>query len=175
MLTNQEVDRLLGLPKKVVEKGSVLDSVVLRFENNIRNGIRHKLYAPQEPDITFLLAIGRSRRNNLKLSLHFQDDTTKQGMLRLDYNGTHKNPETITPTLPAKFKPYVGKQFDYSEHHMHYHVEEYPSLAWAIPLTDDDFPLKTLNDVNDAFSAAVYFAQRINLQTKFTGMHHELA
>lgn len=65
MLTNQEVDRLLGLPKKVVEKGSVLDSVVLRFENNIRNGIRHKLHAPQEPDITFLLAIARSRRNNL--------------------------------------------------------------------------------------------------------------
>ena len=57
--------------------------------------------------------------------------------------------------------------FDYHEHHIHYYVEDYKPLAWAIPLADDEFPIKDITTTTDIFPVIQEFAVRINLKTKF--------
>ena len=74
--------------------------------------------------------------------MHHQDDETKMGLFRVDYNSGHNNPSELTDKVPQKFHPFVGKHFSINEHHVHYHVEGYKSLAWALPIAEDSFPAK---------------------------------
>ncbi len=136
---------------------------------------RYTLYAEQEPDYSFLPDIRRSSKRALKITLHFQEDDSKTGLLRIDYHEQHRNPLEIKNSSPDRFKPYAGKWFDYREHHLHYYVEGYTPLAWAIPLVNDDFPLKTIRAVSDIFSVIQAFSRRINLKTEFREYQHELA
>ncbi|GHT48731.1 hypothetical protein AGMMS49982_00600 [Bacteroidia bacterium] len=66
----------------------------------------------------------------------------------------------------------TGKIFSNNEHHIHYHIEGYKSLAWAIPLTDDEFEVKELNEGNDfnnsLANAVRLFAKTINIETEIT-------
>lgn len=175
MMTIKEVDKLLQVPKKVVEGVDLVDFTAWSLSIDGAHRVRYELREAQGSDTSFLLDINRSRKNSLKLSLYCLERDMKIGLLRVDYNGTHKNPEEITSDLPSKFKRHAGKWFDFSDHHIHYYVEGYPPLVWAIPLADDEFPLKELQNVNDALFATEHFAHRINLQTKFTRAQHELA
>ena len=164
MLTNQEAIRLIGLPKKVIEKGNPVDVISWRWENG---KARYFLSVEQEPNYSFLLDIQQSLKNNLKITLHFQEDKSKIGLLRIDYHGQHQNPREIKSSLPDRFKPYAAKWFDYHEHHIHYYVEGYKPLAWAIPLADDEFPVKDITTTTNIFPVIQEFAVRINLETKF--------
>ena len=51
MLTNQEARRLIGLPKKVIEKGNPVDVISWRWTNG---KARYFLSAEQEPNYSFL-------------------------------------------------------------------------------------------------------------------------
>ena len=172
MFTNEEAMNLIGLSKKVMEDKKTVDHTRLALDNWKAT---YQLHAEKEPDYLFLLGINRSAKNNLKITLHFQEDNSKIGLLRVDYSGQHQNPREINSNLPNRFRSYAGKWFDYHEHHIHYYVEGYNQLAWAIPLADDGFPVKSIADANDIFSATQKFARKINLKTEFEYYQNELA
>lgn len=48
---------------------------------------------------------------------------------------------------------------------MHIYVEGYKPLAWVIPLTDVDFPIKEIKDPSDLSDLVINFAKRINLKS----------
>ena len=108
MLTNDEAMNLIHLSKKVAEVEKTVDHVPLPLALGNGNA-RYQLRAEEEPDYLFLLEISRSAKNNLKITLHFQEDKSKIGLLRVDYSGKHKNPDEIKRSFPDRFKPYVGK------------------------------------------------------------------
>lgn len=174
MLTNDEAMNLIHLPKKVVEGKKTVDRIPLPLVLGNGNA-RYQLHAEEEPDYLFLLEINRSAKNDLKITLHFQENNSKIGLLRVDYSGQHQNPREIKRSLPNRFRLYAAKWFDYHEHHIHYYVESYEQLAWAIPLADDDFPVKIVADANDIFPATRAFARKINLKTKLENYQNELA
>lgn len=82
------------------------------------------------------------------------------------------NPEFILPHLPEKFHPFAGKDFTDKEHHIHYYVDGYKPLAWAIPIINDDFKIKEISedvDFNSTFAEIIIqFAKTINIETAIT-------
>lgn len=104
----------------------------------------------------------------MKLSLHHQDISTQNGILRIDYDGRHLNPVKIIPTLPEIFRPFAGQWLDDYPSHIHYVVNGYKPLAWAIPLEFDAFPVKELNGREDYSRTLNAFFKKINLKTVIT-------
>ncbi len=49
---------------------------------------------------------------------------------------------------------------------IHFVVEGYQPLAWAIPLTADAFPIKDIRSVMEISDALSAFFKRINVQTQ---------
>jgi hypothetical protein len=119
----------------------------------------------QDIDFTFFLDIFQSSKKHIKLTLHFQEDETSIGLLRVDFNSRHRNPVDINNYVPAIFMPYAGQCIEGS--HIHYYIEGYKPLAWAIPLTEDDtFPIKHFSDESEIGNIISAFGNMVNLQTK---------
>ena len=129
---------------------------------------RLQLIAPEDLDQDLLVSIRESEKKSLKISLHHQDNSTQNGILRIDYNGRHSNPVDITQSVPEKFKPYAGLWLDKYAGHIHYVVNGYKPLAWAIPLEDDDFPVKQLTGQKEYIDILKAFFAKINLKTTIT-------
>jgi len=49
---------------------------------------------------------------------------------------------------------------------MHYYIENYKNLAWALPLTDDKFPIKEYSKEKDFCDITISIAKLINLKTE---------
>jgi hypothetical protein len=165
-MTNEQAQYLLDLPKKIVENNKVLNSITINQAFPFNK--RFELIAESDDEFTFLWEIKQSTKNTIRISLHYQENDSKTGLLRIDYNGGHTNPEIVSDTVPEKFHPFVGKIFSNDEHHVHYHVQGYKSLAWAIPLTVDGFEIKELieTDFNNRLASAIQlFAKTINIET----------
>jgi hypothetical protein len=166
-ISNEQAEYLIKLQKKIVEKEVLLDNLTINqvFPLNLR----YDLVSEQDDEFTFLLEIQQSKKSTIRISFHHQENDGKTGLLRVDYNSGHKNPEEINEFLPEKFHPYAGKYFDNNEHHIHYHIQGYKSLAWAIPLTIDEFEIKEINDdanFNSTFANIIKsFAKTINIET----------
>lgn len=169
-ITGEQADYLLGLPKKIVVDEDLKESVSLTqiFPFNQR----FDLISEDDDEFSFLWEFKQSRKNAIKVSFHCQDNDSKIGLLRLDYNSGHKNPVQITPFVPQRFRPYAGKYFSPKESHVHYHVQGYKTLAWAIPLHIDNFEVNQLDkneDFNRNFAKIIgLFAKRVNVKTKIT-------
>lgn len=165
-----QIDYLISLEKKVIGDFGLLEE--LEINQNVPFHQRLILQSEEDDEFSFLWEITQNSKMRTRLSLHVQEDEGKIGLIRIDYNAGHKNPEVATSNLPAKFLPYIGKQFTNSESHIHYYVENYKSLAWAIPLQDITFkPLNIIDnyDLNNNFAEAICeFAKLINLSTKLT-------
>lgn len=127
---------------------------------------RLELISHQDSERNFWIEMTSNQKIILKTSIHHLESNTFVGLLRIDYKGTHQNPEGIRDTLPDYLKPYAGKWFDPSEHHMHVYVEGYKPLVWAIPLSDIDFPIKEINDASDLSDLITNFATLINLKSQ---------
>ena len=166
-LSNEQADYLIQLPKKIVEKDVLLDKLTINQEFPLN--LRYELVSEKDDEFTFLFQIEQSKKNSIRISFHHQENDSNVGLLRVDFNGGHKNPENINSFLPDRFHPYAGKYFANHEHHIHYHIQGYRSLAWAIPLTDDAFAIKEINDdssFNNTFAEIIrLFAKTINLET----------
>jgi hypothetical protein len=163
MLTQSQAKYLLELPKSLIEKGKYLKQKTYYPVFPIRD--RFYMASEQETDFTFFLEIFQSSKNHLRLSLHFQEDETSIGLLRIDFNHRHPNPVEINEHVPEIFKPYAGQWVETS--HIHYFIEGYKPLTWAIPLTDDDtFPIKQFADEVEFDDILKAFGQKVNLQTK---------
>ncbi|MDR3704335.1 MAG: hypothetical protein P4L28_00315 [Paludibacteraceae bacterium] len=167
-MTNEQAEYLLKLPKKIVGKNGLLDKITI--DQKFPFSERFELVSPNDDEFTFLMVINQSTKNSIRISFHHQENESKIGLLRVDYNSGHKNPENITDSLPEKFHPFVGKDFAKDEHHIHYHVEKYKSLAWAIPISQDSFGLKKFNDdneFNNTFASVIQlFAKVVNIETE---------
>ena len=169
MISNVQADYLMQLKKKVLQNDTELDQLTIDQEFPLH--IRFELVSAEDDDFSFLWEITQSAKNSIRISLHFQEDESKIGLFRVDYNSGHRNPETANGTLPQKFIPYVGKWFSNVENHVHYHVEGYKSLAWAIPIEDSAISTKEItgNDTNVQLVSAIQeFAKIINLETVIT-------
>lgn len=164
MITNQQAELMLSLPKYIVEGDTKLETK--NFDQPVLWDSRFYVIGEHNGDVfEFLWVIWQSPKNTLKMSLHHQDEETKMGLFRVDFNSGHNNPQELTEKVPVKFHPFVGKHFSINEHHVHYHVEGYYSLAWAIPIANDDFPHKDLSGKN-IVEIVEEFGKTINLQTK---------
>ena len=149
-MTKEQVDYLLALPKRVEKNGILEDSIT--FDQQMPFQQRHKLKSPIDDSYTFLYNIDQSAKNYLKLTLHFMDSDTKIGLLRIDFNGQHQNPEDIIENLPKDLHPFIGKHFDYNEPHIHQYVEGYKPMVWAKPL-EDNFPVQNIATPEDVVKA----------------------
>ena len=102
--------------------------------------------------------------------MHFQEDDSNEniGLLRVDYNSGHHNPEIARDDLPELFRPYIGKWFTNEESHVHYHVDGYKSLAWAVPIEATNVQTKEIKDGEmhaNFINAIMEFAQMVNIET----------
>jgi len=166
MFTIEQAEYLLRLAKKVEIDGVLQDEI--RFTQPFPFQKRYTLISPEEADYTFLYEINQSSKNQFKLTLYLMDEDTRVGLLRVDFRGQHENPKTIKDTVPAALQPYAGKFFNYDNHHIHYYVEGYKTtLDWAMPLTDDEFPVKQITNSNDIIQAFMSFNRIIHLETIF--------
>lgn len=167
-LTNEQADYLLSLPKKIVNNEDILNQIII--EQKFPLNLRFELISPSDNEVTFLWEINQSKKHGIRLSLHHQENDSKTGLFRVDFNSGHVNPEAISEFLPEKFHPFAGKIFTNNEHHIHYHVQGYKTLAWALPINETDFPIKEINDdseFNTNFAELIeIFAKTINIVTK---------
>ncbi|UAM96840.1 hypothetical protein K8354_10925 [Polaribacter litorisediminis] len=157
MLTNQEAKYLLGLEKVLTNPNHTID---LSKKKN-----RLELISHQDSDYEFRVEITTNQKIILKTSIHHLESNSFVGLLRIDFKGGHHNPANILPSLPDFLIPYADKWFDPTESHIHIYVEGYKPLAWAIPLTDSDFPIKDITHPSDLSDLIINFARRINLKS----------
>src|SRR5579875_713727 len=133
MITQAQADYLIQLPKLLTENGDYVQSK----QYTPALPLRDRLYmaSEQDTDFSFFLEITQSTKQHLRLSLHFQEDETSIGLLRVDYNSRHRNPEDVNEYVPEAFKVYAGEWLEGS--HIHYFVQGYKPLTWAVPLEVD--------------------------------------
>ncbi len=158
MLTNEEAKYLLGLDKSLTDSNQIVDL------SNKKN--RLDLISYEDSDYNFWIEITSNQKIILKSSIHHLESNSFIGLLRIDYKGGHHNPTVVKQKLPEYLKPYTDKWFEPTEPHMHIFVEGYKPLAWAIPLTATDFPIKDISDPSDLNDLIVNFAKKINLNSK---------
>src|SRR5690349_19341236 len=145
MITAKQAQELLDLPKHIVENDKFLEkkSYVPSFP------IDDRIYMASKADaeFTFFLDIWQSSKQQIKLTLHFQEADASIALLRVDFNGRHQNPEIANGNVPKIFHPYAGQML--TDSHIHYFVDGYKPLAWAIPLkVDTSFPVKDFLGTN---------------------------
>jgi len=163
MITVALAEYLLKLDKYVVVNGDTVESYALDVHYPMT--FRLTLSSPDDLDQYLLVDVKESEKQSLKISLHHQDNSTQNGLLRVDYNARHLNPAEILDSVPEKFRPYAGQWLDDHPGHIHYVVDGYKPLAWAIPLTLDDFPVKALEGREDYTKMLHAFFSKINLKT----------
>jgi len=157
MFTNEEAKELIEI-KKILEK----PNQELSFSTE---KLRIDLIVPGEPDYKFFIDVNPYKRIQFKLTLHSQEKFNNVRLLRIDFKGSHNNPEHILDTLPNFLRPYVGMEFR-REAHIHFYVEGYKPLVWAMPLSKYSFDIKKLNSEEDYVTALVNFAKLLNVQSK---------
>lgn len=158
MLTNQEAKYLLDLEKNLLNPDQIVDL------GNKSNTL--ELVSYQDSDYLFRLDITTNRKIILKTSIHHMESKSFIGLIRIDFKGGHHNPTEILHSLPEFLKPYVDKWFNPAKPHMHFYVEGYKPLAWAMPLADTDFPTKDITNQADLNDLITNFANKINLKSK---------
>lgn len=156
-LTNLDAKYLLELNKVLVDPNQIID---LGLKKNTM-----ELISPEDSDYTFRIDITSNQKVILKTSLHHQESTSYLGLLRIDFKGGHHNPVEIKDTLPEFLKGYADHWFGPSEPHMHFFVEGYKPLAWAMPLKDTKFPIKDLSSPSDLVDLIVNFAKEVNVKS----------
>ena len=169
MLTTSQPEYLLSLSKYVVDKdGNKIDGITIDIDAVYDHRILlQAIDADTEYD--FLLRVWRSKKYTLSLTLHVQDNESKDCITRIDYGAPHTNPNKILDVLPKKFHPFAGCIIQ--EPHIHYNIDGYKIASWALPLSEAKFSPDKLE--NSGFrinftEAICNFAQLINIKTPIT-------
>lgn len=139
-MTVELAEYLIGLDKYIIENGEILNTYLLDIQFPM--SFRLTLSAIDDLDQNLLINIKESEKKALKISLHHQDNSTQNGILRIDYNGRHLNPVEVIPTLPEVFRPFAGQWLDDYPSHIHYVVNGYKPLAWQYLWNLMSFQLK---------------------------------
>jgi len=162
MISQEIAAKMLQIPKKVYEKDTHLDSYDVKYGNVMR--FRIPMASLPNFEYKFFLEVKQSERNRLKITLHFQDHKASPNLLRIDYGGIHVNPEIANEYVTEQFLKYKAKEFSKNEPHIHYYIQGH-DLDWALPLLDDDFPIKTITCEEDKIAAVMAMCKKVNLQT----------
>ena len=72
--------------------------------------------------------------------------------------------------MPEIVKPYIGHFFQ-NEPHIHIYVEGFKDLAWAIPLSEYNFPILEISSASDLVHAIHACTKEINIVTAFVIQH----
>lgn len=160
-ITTEEANKLLHMEKKIVINDDLQDVHRLSLPDSFFSRLNMQSL---DGNNVFLLQLSQGLYNQACIDFHFQENAQYIGLLRIDYNNVHKNPKSINEHVPPIAREYQG-QYIY-ESHLHFYVEGYKNLAWAIPLTVSDFPVKSIQNTENLFSALEAFCSRINLTTK---------
>ena len=158
MFSNESANKILRLPKYIEGGITTIDMSAEKSRFTLSNS--------EEPHYEFLLEITSNRKITFKISFHNQENNSKEGLIRVDYKGGHKNPETVNEFVPEIVKPYIG-YFFLNEPHIHLFVEGFRDLAWAIPLSAYNFPVLEINNAEDFSKAIIAFAKEINIVSSF--------
>lgn len=161
MISFSQAEQLIKQPKKIMENDQLLSTKDITILSPFSQ--RFNLVSEIDESFTFLLEVIQGKKNHLKFTLHFMETASNYGLLRVDYNARHKNPEVANEFVVDELKPYTGVWIE--ESHIHYYVQGYKPLAWAIPLDDSDFLVKSLQHSNDIPRAFNAFCQAINVTT----------
>lgn len=165
-MTAELAEYIIGLDKYVVQEGKTLDSHTIEIKYPM--DFRLSLSTPDDLDLNLMVNIKESTKKSLKISLHHQDNSTQNGLLRIDFYSRHLNPAEVNSDVPDKFKPFAGIWLDKYAGHIHYVVNGYKPLSWALPLENDDFPIKELTGRHDYIKTLKAFFHSINLKTIIT-------
>lgn len=167
-MTYEEALKLVHLPKWVIdEKGEKIDQLTL--EQKYPMQFRLHLVSDEEYTREYLLDVKQSAKMGIRINFQLMDKAN-WGLARLDYNSNHKNPDELTDKVPEAFHNHVGELF-IQRSHLHFHVEDFPPLAWALPLEETEITAKQVADASmasdfiDAFNS---FASYLNIQTTIT-------
>jgi len=160
MFTNEEALSLIETEKVLKDPTQIID--LAAYKNRIY------LIAPNEPDYEFFLEVTSNQKIQFKISLHHQESYSNIGLVRLDFKGRHQNPAEANSSLPERFKPYIGKFFEKDEPHIHFYVEGYKPLAWAIPLADLDIEPQEVQNMTNFNDIIVNFSSIINVVSSLT-------
>nr|WKN38173.1 hypothetical protein K4G66_05600 [Tunicatimonas sp. TK19036] len=161
-MNSHQVQYLIDLPKKIIDNNVLLEQKTILLKAPFQQ--RYPLFSEEDDTFSFFVEVFQSSKNLLKVTFHFQEDNANYGLLRVDYGGRHKNPEIANEFVPKSFHPYCGQWL--SEPHIHYSIEGYKPLAWAIPLEEDSFLVKTINSTTEISKALSTFFKKINLLTE---------
>lgn len=165
MIDFEKAQEMIAIEKFVVIDGETRTKISLDQLHPMHCRLE---LATADEDITFIWDIKQSQKNTIRLSLHCMDEDSKLGLIRVDYNAGHINPDLAIDTLPECFRPYISKKFTDNEHHVHYHVPGYKPLAWALPIEDTSLKAQTVGNgklEEDIIDAIYSFAEAINLKT----------
>ena len=99
-ISNEQAEYLLKLPKKIVKNSQILEKLTISQKFPLNE--KFELLSDKDDDFTFLFEISQSKKHSIRLNFHCQENESKIGLLRVDYNSGHKNPESISPFLPEK-------------------------------------------------------------------------
>jgi len=162
MFSKQLVTYLLSQPK-VIDGGTA--NINIQDETT-----RLYLKIPSDANYEFLVQIKSNKKKTFSISLHNQENKSKEGLIRIDYNSGHKNPEYINSFVPTIALPYQGYWFE-NESHMHIFVEGFKELAWAIPLSISTFKIKDISNDMEYENAIREFMNAINNTTQIQFQH----
>ena len=168
VLLKEEADKAISVPKFITKGGKAKAFYEMDLAKSSDFRIDLCPYDSIDHDPEFLLRIRISEKRRMKISLHAQENEMYCCLFRVDFNGpTHTNPAEENEYVPDVMKPFVGKMI--GGNHVHYHVQGFPSGAWAVPVENDPFPVKRfelddyLNSLRDVVNAVSEF---IHLETK---------
>ena len=168
-LTHEQAAELLRTPKWVVSARG-RDGVRLgqqAIPAGDKFSARELILASQDKRDGFRMNMWSSDKRALKLSIHHREFPSHAGLLRVDYCGPpHTNPPDHPPDLPECLVPYIGFSIAPNQPHIHYCVSGHKHMAWAMPLVDSDFPIKSIESDAQISEAIVAFGAAISLKTE---------
>lgn len=86
MFSNELANKLINLPKNI-EGGTMTINLLDEKTRLILNNV-------DEPEYNFLFEVTSHRKITFKISLHNQEDNTKEGLMRVDYKGGEQKPRS---------------------------------------------------------------------------------
>lgn len=161
-MTFKDAQTYIKSPKKAIDdQGIKMETLNLPLSQKQKFRVR---FTDEDSNI-YVLDVFHSDKVGVKMSFHLRD-VSNDGLVRLDYNGSHTNPSPYTDDVPEVFKPYEGKVFD-AESHLHLYVENH-DLDWALPIEVTEIDPKTIDATDsdqgfkDAFAG---FCRYLNVKT----------
>src|SRR5437867_1095977 len=107
MFSNSQADYLVKLSKRLERGGIILDNYTINQQFPFQH--EFNLISPDDPEYVFLYEVNQSAKNQFKMTLYFMENDAKIGLLRIDFNGQHENPQNISENVPSYLTPFAGK------------------------------------------------------------------